>query len=80
VGAGGRYYSEQEGDSTYFNPFELPAYGVVDAALYYERGRFTAQINVNNVFDKTYFVGAYNDLYVLPGEPLNIMATAGWTF
>jgi iron complex outermembrane receptor protein len=80
VGLGGRYYSEQEGDSTYFNPFELPAYGVVDAALYYERGRFTAQINVNNVLDRTHFVGAYNDLYVLPGEPLNILATAGWTF
>lgn len=80
VGLGGRYYTEQEGDSTYFNPFELPAYGVVDAAFYYERGRFNAKVNVNNVFDKEYFVGAYNDLYVLPGEPLNVRATVGWTF
>lgn len=80
VGLGGRYYSEQEGDSTYFNPFELPAYGVVDAALYFERGPFSAQINVDNVFDKEYFIGAYNDLYVLPGEPLSVQATVGWTF
>ncbi|MFZ5875589.1 MAG: TonB-dependent siderophore receptor [Nitrospirota bacterium] len=80
VGLGGRYYSEQEGDATYSNPFELPAYGVVDAALYYERGPFNAQINVDNVFDKEYFIGAYNDLYVLPGEPLSVQATVGWTF
>lgn len=79
-GVGGRYYTEQEGDSTYSNPFTLPAYGVVDAAVYYTSGRFKSQINVNNVFDKRYFVGAYNDVYVLPGTPFNVQATAGWTF
>jgi iron complex outermembrane receptor protein len=79
-GVGGRYYTEQEGDSTYANPFKLPAYGVVDAAVYYERGHFNAQVNVNNVLDREYFAGAYNDLYVLPGEPLNVRATMGWTF
>ncbi|MFZ5875588.1 MAG: TonB-dependent siderophore receptor [Nitrospirota bacterium] len=79
-GLGGRYYSEQEGDSTYSNPFTLPAYGVVDAAVYYTSGRFKSQVNVNNVFDKRYFVGAYNDVYVLPGTPFNVQASVGWTF
>lgn len=79
-GFGGRYYTEQEGDSTYTNPFELPAYGLMDAAIYYNKGRFSAQVNVNNLADKRYFAGAYNDLYVLPGEPRTIRATVGWTF
>jgi iron complex outermembrane receptor protein len=79
-GFGGRYYTEQEGDATYTNPFELPAYGLLDAAIYYNKGRFSAQVNVNNLADKRYFAGAYNDLYVLPGEPRTIRATVGWTF
>jgi iron complex outermembrane recepter protein len=79
-GFGGRYYTEQEGDATYSSPFTLPAYGLMDAAIYYDRGRFRAQVNVNNLADKRYFAGAYNNLYVLPGEPRTIRATVGWTF
>jgi iron complex outermembrane receptor protein len=79
-GLGGRYYTEQEGDSTYSNPFKLPAYGVMDAAVYYERERFLAQVNINNALDERYFVGSYNDLYVLPGEPFTVRATLSWLF
>jgi len=72
AGVGGRYYSEQEGDATYTNPFELPSYLVMDAGAWYRdpQGRFSVQLNVNNFLDKEYFVGSYNDLYVLPGEPI----------
>ena len=80
VGLGGRHYSDQEGDVTYTAPFRLPSYTIMDAAVYYERGRFNAQVNVNNLLDKRHFVGAYNNLYVRPGEPLNVTATVGWTF
>jgi iron complex outermembrane receptor protein len=79
-GLGGRFYTEQEGDITYSNPFELPAYGVMDAALYYERGLFHMQVNIDNVLNERYFIGAYDDLYVLPGEPLTVQATTGWRF
>ncbi len=78
VGVGGRYYSSQAGDST--NSFQLPSYGLVDAALYYEQESFRAQLNFNNVFDKRHFVGAYNDLYVLPGRPFNVSASVTWKF
>ena len=60
--------------------FELPAYGLMDAAIYYTRGPFRAQVNVNNVLDEEYFAGSYNELYVLPGEPINVRATIGWAF
>lgn len=79
-GLGGRYYTEQEGDSTYSNPFKLPAYGVMDAAVYYERDSLRLQVNINNALDERYFVGSYNDLYVLPGEPLTTRATLSWLF
>lgn len=79
-GLGGRYYTAREGDATYSNPFKLPAYGLMDVAVYYARDRFRAQVNLNNILDERHFVGAYNDLYVLPGEPFIVRATVGWTF
>lgn len=79
-GLGGRYYTKQEGDATYSNRFKLPAFGIMDAAVYYERGPFHAQVNINNALDERHFVGSYNDLYVLPGEPLTVRASVGWAF
>jgi iron complex outermembrane receptor protein len=52
----------------------------MDAAVFYRRGRFNAQVNLNNILDERYFAGAYNDLYVMPGEPLSVRATLGWSF
>lgn len=77
-GVGGRCYSDQSGDRA--NSFSLPGYGLLDAAVYYEMKNMTAQINFNNVLDKRHFVGSYNDIYVLPGEPLNVSASVNWRF
>lgn len=78
LGVGGRYYSEQVGDATYSNPFELPSYLVMDAAAWYRDpdGKYSVQLNVNNFLDKEYFVGSYSDLYVLPGEPITFRLSA----
>lgn len=78
VGAGVRGYSGQAGDLP--NTFYLPKYAVVDAALYYDRGAFSAQFNVLNLLDEEYAVGSYNDLYVLPGDPLTVRGTLAYTF
>lgn len=80
VGLGARYYSAQVGDETHTEYFELPPYALVDAALYYTHGRFTAQLNVNNLLDRDYFSGAYNSIYVLPGTPRTIRGSVGWNF
>lgn len=77
-GLGGRWYSSQAGDLP--NTFELPSYAVVDAALYYDRGPLSAQFNVYNLFDETYAVGSYNDLYVQPGDPLTVRGSVSYTF
>jgi len=67
LGIGGVYYSRQSGDLA--NTFDLPAYGVMDTAIYYKRGRYRAQVNFNNVLNSRYFVGSYDEVYVLPGAP-----------
>ncbi len=66
---GFRSLSDQAGDAA--NTFKLPAYGVLDAGLYYDRGRFHAQLNVNNVTDERYASGSFNDLYVQVGDPID---------
>ncbi|TLD69494.1 TonB-dependent siderophore receptor [Phragmitibacter flavus] len=78
LGIGGRYLTSQAGSA--YNTFDLPAYGIVDAALYYERKNFSAQINFNNVLDKRHFVGSYDELYVLPGQPFNMSASITMKF
>lgn len=73
VGVGGRYLTSQSGDT--YHTFDIPEYGLLDAALFYERERFRAQVNFNNILDRRHFVGSYNDLYVLPGAPFNVSAS-----
>ena len=75
---GGRYLSEQSGDVA--NSFDLPSYTVLDAALFYEKDNFRAQLNFKNLTDKYYAVGSYSDTYVLPGEPFNMSASVAWKF
>ena len=79
-GLGTSYYSAQEGDRSYTAPFELPGYVLWNTALYYTRGRFSTQLNVANVFDNEYYSGAYDRLYVMPGDPRQIRLSASWTF
>jgi iron complex outermembrane receptor protein len=78
LGLGVRWYSSQAGDMP--NTFDLPAYAVMDAGLFYDRGPLSAQINVDNLLDEEYAVGSYSDLYVLPGDPLTVRGSVSWTF
>jgi iron complex outermembrane receptor protein len=78
LGVGGRYYSSQAADLP--NTFELPAYGLIDAAVYYTRGPWRFQVNVDNVLDKRYFPAAFSREYVLPGEPRSVSASLTWRF
>ncbi|TGE04544.1 TonB-dependent receptor [Hymenobacter fodinae] len=57
-----------------------PSYTVADVALFYNTGRFNFHANLNNVFDKYYFVGGYDFFRASPGAPRNFMATLGYSF
>ena len=78
LGVGYHYQTRQEGDAA--NTFTLPSYGFLNLALYYVRGRFSAQINVNNVTDERFATGAFNNLYVQPGDPIGVRSNFGWKF
>jgi len=78
LGIGGRHYTDQSGDLA--NTFQLPGYGIADASLTYHRGPTQWQINANNITDKRYYSGSYNNLYVKPGEPRVIRGTVSWNF
>jgi len=62
--------------------FETPAYTLLDLAFYYTPGKSNMQLalNVNNVLNKTYWIGAQNYLRLFPGAPWNAMLTATYRF
>lgn len=79
-GLGFNTTTAQPGDRSYAAPFDLPGYTLWRAGLYYERGPFSMQLNVTNLFDREYYAGSYDRLYVLPGDSRSIRASVGWKF
>ncbi|WP_155823635.1 TonB-dependent siderophore receptor [Gloeocapsa sp. PCC 7428] len=78
VGVGLFFVGERQGDLA--NTFQLPSYLRTDAAIFYNRDQFQAQINFKNLFDMDYFTGAFSNLRVFRGEPFTIQGTISWQF
>ena len=78
VGAGLNYSAEkiswQEPDLV------LPDYTIIDAAVYYKIKDMQLSFNINNIFNKTYWLGAFNYPRLFPGTPRNVMFTVRYTF
>ena len=54
------------------NTTRLPAFTRVDAALYYDLSdTVEVQVNVENLFDTTYFSDAHNNNNISTGAPIN---------
>lgn len=75
AGLGLLYVGERPGDID--NSFTLPDYFRTDAALFYKRDNWRAQLNVENLFDIDYFPSTSygSSLYVNPGAPFGISAS-----
>ena len=75
---GGRYLSKQAGGvpNTYF----LPAYTVVNANIAYRTGPLSFRLNVNNLFDKKYFISSVGEYFVVTGNPRTAMLTIGLSY
>ena len=58
----------------------LPSYAVFDVAAYYKLGSMQLSINVNNVFNKTYWLGAFNYPRLFPVAPRNVMLNVRYNF
>lgn len=77
IGAGANYVSSR---ATLSEILTLPSYVVADAALYYTVDRFKLSANLNNVFNKTHWVGGYDFNRLFPGTPRNFLVSVGYTF
>ncbi|RAW02253.1 TonB-dependent receptor [Pseudochryseolinea flava] len=62
--------------------FDVPKYTIADVALYYTpiKANMQVTLTVNNVFDKTYWIGAQNYLRLFPGAPRNFMVSVTYNF
>jgi iron complex outermembrane receptor protein len=58
----------------------LPGYFLLNAGIRYVYKHFNAAINMNNIMNKTYWMGAYNNVSKWPGAPRNFMISAGFSF
>ena len=77
LGAGVNYTGKR---NTLNKSLELPEYTVFNAAIYYNVDKFKISGNLNNVFNKTHWVGGYDFNRLYPGAPRNFMIGIGYTF
>ncbi|KAB0500339.1 TonB-dependent siderophore receptor [Pseudomonas vancouverensis] len=82
VGAGARYVGEREGNAV--NDFELPSYTVADAFATYdtkvEGQKVKFQLNVKNLFDRTYYTSAVSRFFVSMGDSRQISLSSTLEF
>lgn len=63
------------------NTVRIPAFTRVDAALYYDVSeKVQVQLNVENLFDETYYPSVHNNDNISTGEPLNARLTVKFGF
>ncbi|MGU3310624.1 TonB-dependent receptor [Acinetobacter sp. M5A5_2a] len=63
------------------NGTSLPEFTVVNVGGYMQvHPDLRAQLNIDNVFDKDYYVSSYTDEWVQPGEPLKATLSLTWNF
>jgi iron complex outermembrane receptor protein len=80
VGLGVQYSGDKY--SWYADRLLLPEYTVFDGAIYYKPASANIQLTlkVNNLFDKTYWLGALNAYRLAPGTPRNVLLNATYKF
>ena len=67
---------------TDINNGKVPGYVATDLTAAYVQGRYELRLNVNNVGDRTYYVGGYQNAAnrVLPGSPRQVQVTLRYMF
>lgn len=77
-GAGVRYVGPSWADAA--NTLQVPEVALVDAALHFDRGAFSAAVNATNVFDETYVASCQSANACFYGEGRKVMLTLGYTW
>jgi iron complex outermembrane receptor protein len=78
VGGGFTHVGQRRGDTG--EPV-LPAYTVAKLTGYWNpTAQLRVSLDVDNLFDKTYYTSAYNRVWVTPGSPRTVMAGLQYKF
>jgi iron complex outermembrane recepter protein len=82
VGGGFSLVGQQQGD--YANSFQLPSYallnGMIAYRFEYQKMHITAQLNVRNITDATYYSASASRFAITPGTPRTILASLRFEF
>ena len=82
VGAGARYVGERAGNAV--NDFDLPGYTVADAFATYDTRldgqKVKFQLNVKNLFDRTYYTSAASRFFVSMGDSRQVSLSSTLAF
>ena len=82
VGTGARYVGERAGNAV--NDFDLPSYTVADAFATYdtkvEGQKVKFQLNVKNLFDRTYYTSAASRFFVSMGDSRQVSLSSTLEF
>lgn len=82
IGAGARYVGERAGNAV--NDFDLPSYTVADAFATYDTQldgqRVKFQLNVKNLFDRTYYTSAASRFFVSMGDSRQVTLSSTLEF
>jgi iron complex outermembrane receptor protein len=78
IGIGGNYGSEYRVvDNSVTGQFDLPAYTVLNASIFYNSDKFRVACNVNNLNDEVYYIGYWS---VNPQRPRSFVASIAYKF
>jgi iron complex outermembrane receptor protein len=81
LGAGFNYVGERLGDVGFSSNFKLPAYTTVRLiSSYSPNKKLRFSLNVDNLFDKTYYASSYSQVWVSPGTARTITFNAQYKF
>lgn len=76
LGIGATLYYQSAQFATISGATRVPAYTRIDGAIFYKlNDKIEAQVNIENLADKTYFPSAHNDNNISTGAPINARFT-----
>ena len=81
LGGGFMYFGERFGDVAVSSDFKLPAYTTVRLiSSYTPNKKLRLSLNVDNLFNKTYYASSYSQVWVSPGTARTITFNAQYKF
>ncbi|MHC5362070.1 TonB-dependent siderophore receptor [Myroides sp. LJL110] len=87
VGLGGYYVDQRRLNDSFEKDSQgntiwgyLPSYTTFNAAMYYQKDQLKLSVNLNNIFDKYYFLGGFDYTRVFAGSPRNITVNVSYHF